>query len=420
MIALVFWRTVTLEGAKATRSLTPVLLTFSLPALSLLGVNMRAEWPMMVGRALLLGYSAVGLLRTSRANAIELPAPVGSANSAVSRVARLFMERAFAAERLSITMAFVMLALAICGAGGSVGLSLYAQRDRVRLYADASAILSHFATAAAQIDDGYEGLVLRHRNLLDWLKQNDTDFLCSKEVRKKQSQSCKIVDDAFSDLLAAIKAADAASPAAPRRYEELYERNRDLLEAVSVFASKVSPLKDLDGFAWSPRVGGQQLLDDAFKVNRSPDAAVAPSAGEKLVPDHVVTLTHLADKMSSIAHSLGEAEAKAQLAWSEMLSRLAIAALTLFLIQIFFSMYRYARRGSDSLAERAAALELVADQLERAPPEAKGKLIDELVSLLRFEPALFGAEPKTPLGEAVKLAEAVGKIGAAGISKASD
>jgi type II secretory pathway component PulC len=88
-----------------------------------------------------------------------------------------------------------------------------------------------------------------------------------------------------------------------------------------------------------------------------------------------------------------------QTSWADIAARGTIALLTLFLVQIFFSVYKFNRQLSSSLSAKAEAIEMIASD-----KDSEQLLNKELISVVKQHLPGFGKEPKTPLHEAIDLA----------------
>lgn len=86
--------------------------------------------------------------------------------------------------------------------------------------------------------------------------------------------------------------------------------------------------------------------------------------------------------------------------------RVTIAVLTIFLVQVFFAVYKYNHYLADMLAAKAEALELAGNDTD-----ARKKLSREAASIVREGVPGFGAAPRTPIEEATRLAEKFAKRG---------
>ncbi|HEX8499570.1 MAG TPA: hypothetical protein VF659_03180 [Pyrinomonadaceae bacterium] len=85
--------------------------------------------------------------------------------------------------------------------------------------------------------------------------------------------------------------------------------------------------------------------------------------------------------------------------------RVTIAVLTIFLVQVFFSVYKYNRHLSMMLAAKAEALELAGSD-----EAAKKKLSLEAVDIVKEGLPGFGPSPRTPMEEVIRAAERLGKV----------
>ena len=88
-----------------------------------------------------------------------------------------------------------------------------------------------------------------------------------------------------------------------------------------------------------------------------------------------------------------------QTSWADIAARGTIALLTLFLVQIFFSVYKFNRQLSSSLSAKAEAIEMIASD-----KDSEQLLNKELISIVKQHLPGFGKEPKTLLHEAIDLA----------------
>lgn len=84
---------------------------------------------------------------------------------------------------------------------------------------------------------------------------------------------------------------------------------------------------------------------------------------------------------------------------SEIIMRVAIAALTFFLVQVFLKIYKYNQQQSTSLLTKAEVLELFNEEGAN-----KEKLLDLLASKLEGNPK-FGNSPATPIEQIINIAD---------------
>jgi hypothetical protein len=101
---------------------------------------------------------------------------------------------------------------------------------------------------------------------------------------------------------------------------------------------------------------------------------------------------------------LREISASMQTSWPDIAIRATIAVLTLFLVQIFFAVYKYSQHLSNLLAAKAEALELVG-----VAEQDRRQLRKEMISLAKERTPTFGAGPNTPLQELLDLLEKLKK-----------
>ena len=99
---------------------------------------------------------------------------------------------------------------------------------------------------------------------------------------------------------------------------------------------------------------------------------------------------------------LNEARISEKTSWQDIAIRATIAILTLFLVQIFFSVFRYNRSLSNLLAAKAEALELTKDD-----PEAVHQLRLQVTSVLSASLPSFSSGPRTPLDSLVDAAKSL-------------
>lgn len=92
---------------------------------------------------------------------------------------------------------------------------------------------------------------------------------------------------------------------------------------------------------------------------------------------------------------------------SEMIMRVAIAALTFFLIQVFLRIYKYNQQQSTSLLTKAEVLELFNE-----PGTDMQKLREILASKIEENPK-FGNSPATPIEQIINIADKAKSNGAA-------
>jgi hypothetical protein len=89
---------------------------------------------------------------------------------------------------------------------------------------------------------------------------------------------------------------------------------------------------------------------------------------------------------------------RTQTSWPDIAIRVTLAVLTLFLVQIFFAVYKYSQHLSNVLAAKAEALELLS-----VTPEDRQHVRNEMIALVREGVPGFGSGPNTPLQEILEL-----------------
>lgn len=84
--------------------------------------------------------------------------------------------------------------------------------------------------------------------------------------------------------------------------------------------------------------------------------------------------------------------------------RVTIAVLTIFLVQVFFSVYKYNRHLGSLLAAKAEALELAAND-----EDARRELSHEAIAVVKESVPGFGPQPRTVYEQAIGVAEKFAK-----------
>lgn len=84
--------------------------------------------------------------------------------------------------------------------------------------------------------------------------------------------------------------------------------------------------------------------------------------------------------------------------------RVTIAVLTIFLVQVFFAVYKYNRHLGSVLAAKAEALELAAND-----EDARRELSHEAIAIVKESVPGFGPQPRTLYQQAVGVAEKFAK-----------
>jgi len=106
----------------------------------------------------------------------------------------------------------------------------------------------------------------------------------------------------------------------------------------------------------------------------------------------------------SYESTLNRLSQQSQSNYADIAIRVTIAVLTIFLVQVFFAVYKYNRHLAIMLAAKAEALELVGSD-----DDARKNLSREAVSIVKETVPGFGSQPRTPLEEITRFAEKVGK-----------
>jgi hypothetical protein len=106
----------------------------------------------------------------------------------------------------------------------------------------------------------------------------------------------------------------------------------------------------------------------------------------------------------SYKDSLNRLSQQSQSNYADIAIRVTIAVLTIFLVQVFFAVYKYNRHLSNMLAAKAEALELAGND-----EDSRKELSREAVSIVKESVPGFGARPRTPLEEVVQAADKLRK-----------
>lgn len=112
-----------------------------------------------------------------------------------------------------------------------------------------------------------------------------------------------------------------------------------------------------------------------------------------------ITIRLLPTKYEATLERLKE-ESKSN--YADIAIRVTIAVLTIFLVQVFFSVYKYNRHLAIMLSAKAEALELVSND-----DDARKELSREAVSIVKESIPGFGPNPRTPMEEAGRITERV-------------
>lgn len=106
----------------------------------------------------------------------------------------------------------------------------------------------------------------------------------------------------------------------------------------------------------------------------------------------------------SYKDSLSRLSQQSQTNYADIAIRVTIAVLTIFLVQVFFAVYKYNRHLANMLAAKAEALELAGND-----EDSRKELSREAVSIVKESVPGFGASPRTPLEEIVQAADKLRK-----------
>jgi hypothetical protein len=90
--------------------------------------------------------------------------------------------------------------------------------------------------------------------------------------------------------------------------------------------------------------------------------------------------------------------------YADIAIRVTIALLTIFLVQVFFAVYKYNRHLANILAAKAEAFELAGSE-----EDARKELCREAASMIKEGVPGFGQPPRTLIEEAVRAAERLRK-----------
>lgn len=132
-------------------------------------------------------------------------------------------------------------------------------------------------------------------------------------------------------------------------------------------------------------------------------ASNKPEAAAKL--DQLLTFVEQNYKTSpSYEATLNRLSQQSQSNYADIAIRVTIAVLTIFLVQVFFAVYKYNRHLAIMLSAKAEALELLGTD-----EDARKELSREAVSIVKEAVPAFGAQPRTPIEEVARLAEKIGK-----------
>jgi hypothetical protein len=106
----------------------------------------------------------------------------------------------------------------------------------------------------------------------------------------------------------------------------------------------------------------------------------------------------------SYKEALNRLSIQSQTNYADIAIRVTIAVLTIFLVQVFFSVYKYNRHLAIMLAAKAEALELAGNDVD-----ARKDLSREAVNIVKESVPGFGPHPRTPINEATRMIDGFGK-----------
>ncbi|HXI25594.1 MAG TPA: hypothetical protein VNG71_17135 [Pyrinomonadaceae bacterium] len=98
--------------------------------------------------------------------------------------------------------------------------------------------------------------------------------------------------------------------------------------------------------------------------------------------------------------TLNRLSQQSQTNYADIAIRVTIAVLTIFLVQVFFAVYKYNRHLAIILAAKAEALELAGSD-----EDSRKELSREAVSIVKEGVPGFSAHPRTPIEEIIQAAE---------------
>lgn len=104
----------------------------------------------------------------------------------------------------------------------------------------------------------------------------------------------------------------------------------------------------------------------------------------------------------SFKETMDRLNLQSQTNYADIAIRVTIAVLTIFLVQVFFSVYKYNRHLAIMLAAKAEALELAGSD-----ETARKELSREAITIVKESIPGFGAHPKTPLEQIAQAFERV-------------
>jgi hypothetical protein len=139
-----------------------------------------------------------------------------------------------------------------------------------------------------------------------------------------------------------------------------------------------------------------RLLQLSVGIQRLPRLAAADQV--QAVKDMQKVIQDNYDAPNDYRVFLKDIADKLQTSWPDIAIRVTLAVLTLFLVQIFFAVYKYNQHLSNLLAAKAEALELLA-----VTPEDRQRVRSEMIPLATESLPGFAAGPQTPLQDILNV-----------------
>ena len=172
---------------------------------------------------------------------------------------------------------------------------------------------------------------------------------------------------------------------AEEQIKMMLQTNRTVIEQIEEFKSKVISNRDL----YQEKLRKQQELVDKLRAEK------ANLEAEK---EFTVSLRSGTEPVA--------ADSKMAFYVSTNIARLGIMIVTLFLAQVFISIYRYLTKISNFYHARADALEILMQEEMLKTTDLPGS-IEMFANIFSSEKIDFGKMPPAPLNEAIKSAQSV-------------
>ena len=150
----------------------------------------------------------------------------------------------------------------------------------------------------------------------------------------------------------------------------------------------------------SIEVERRRLIDLSSALQQLPQAKSTEQP--KILTQLATTLKIRYGEPGSYQELLRELLETAQTSWPDIAIRATVAILTLFLVQIFFSVYKYSEHLSNLLAARAEALELLS-----VTSHDRQALRKELLAVAREGTPSFAPGPSTPVHDVLELVDRI-------------